>query len=618
MTNSPDADSTSPHAEASPSTPIAEHTIPRATLHSGKELAASRLRTRLWWLTGLCVLLAIGLVVTSVRSQGKRIKIHFLDGYGLKAGDTLRYRGIDVGSVSNVQLDAGLQGVEVSIQLLPGNERVAVEGSQFWIARARLRLGQVTGLDTVLGAKYVGVVPGEPHAPLASHFIGQEMPLGFTDGQSLEIRVSFPNGEGLQEGDPVRYRGISVGEVTTVELASDAEAVAVGIRLVGASRELARVGTQFWIERPRLDLTEVRGLETLIGGRYIAVQPTTLGSPDNSQISGEFTGLAEPPPLPRRDGSLEIELDASRRLGIVRGAPVTYRGLEVGRVSQVGLASDGASVKTSITIEPEYAELVRDNSKWWAMGGIEFEAGLRGVQVSVESVSAWIRGGIAFATPPTPGEHVVTGHRFMLEAEPQPEWLQWQPRIAMRGARNSPNGLALPSPVRVVASWHASWLGLYRRRTLETWSIALSDDSLRVPADFIRRAQQAGGDVTIEVAGQSFALADTLLGAAPLDDALLLASLPLPSDARLTVWPTEDTATSWSSESVLLVVNPELREPLAIDGTRLSNSIAGEVDIAPGVAIAPALSGSPVINAASGKLIGLLLLDNGQWSIGTF
>lgn len=617
MTNSPEADSSSQPIPTTQPTPAVERAIPQATLLSGSELAAGRLRTRLWWLTGLCALLAIGLVASSLRSQGKRIAIHFLDGYGLKTGDTLRYRGIDVGSVSNVRLDADLQGVEVSIQLLPGNEHLAVEGSQFWIQRARLRLGHVTGLDTVLGAKYVGVVPGEPTAPPVSHFVGQETPLGFTDGQSMEIRILFPAGEGLEEGDRVRYRGISVGEVTSVELASNGDAVAVGVRLVGASRELARVGTQFWIERPRLDLTEVRGLETLIGGRYIAMQPTSLDSPHGAQFSGEFHGLAEPPPLPRRDGSLEIELDASRRLGIVRGAPVTYRGLEVGRVSQVGLASDGASVKTSVTIEPEYAELVRDNSKWWAMGGIQFEAGLSGVQVSVESLSAWVRGGIAFATPPTPGEHVVTGHRFMLEAEPQSEWLQWQPRIAMRGPHNSPNGLALPSPVRVVASWQASWLGLYRRRTLETWGIALADDRLCVPADFIRRAQQAGNDVTIEVAGRSLALTDTPLGAAPLDDALLLASLPLPSDAQVATWPTADIAASWSNESVLLVVNPELREPLAIDGTRLSNSGLNTIGIAPGVAIAPALSGSPVVNAASGKLVGLLLLDHGQWSIGT-
>ncbi|MEZ6078195.1 MAG: hypothetical protein R3C56_21720 [Pirellulaceae bacterium] len=105
------------------------------------------------------------------------------------------------------------------------------------------------------------------------------------------------------------------------------------------------------------------------------------------------------------------------------------------------------------------------------------------------------------------------------------------------------------------------------------------------------------------MAGQSFALADSLLGTAPLDDALLLASLSLPSDVLGSRFgPREDIATSWSSESVLLVVNPELREPLAIDGTRLSNSLQARSALLQ-VAIAPALSGSPVTDAASGKLL---------------
>jgi ABC-type transporter Mla subunit MlaD len=613
MTEPQHPDSTNQGSQSAATPAAFPHAIPQAILESGTVVAAGRLRTRLWWLTGLCVLLAIGLVVSSLRSQGKRITVRFLDGYGLKAGDTLRYRGIDVGSVTDVTLEADLQAVEVAIQLTPGKAQLATQGSQFWIQRARLRVGQITGLDTVLGAKYVGVVPGDPTAPAASHFVGQETPLGFTDGQSLEIRILFPAGEGLQEGDPVRYRGIAVGEVTYVELAANAEAVAVGVRLIGASRELARIGTQFWIERPRLDLTEVRGLETLVGGRYIAMQPTATDGPVNT----DFSGLAEPPPLPRRDGSLEIQLDASRRLGLVRGAPVTYRGLEVGRVSQVGLASDGASVKIGMTIEPEYAELVRDNSKWWAMGGIQFDAGLSGVQISVESLSAWVRGGIAFATPPAPGERVVTGHRFMLEADPQPEWLQWQPRIAVRRPSNPLNAAELPSPQRVVASWQASWLGLYRRRTLETWGIPLSDGSLRVPASFVRRAQQAGSDITIEVAGHSFALAEASLGAPSADGAQLLATLPFPAEApQVAIWSNDDIATAWSSESVLLVVNPELHEPIAIDGTRLVNTGPRSIGIAPGVAIAPALSGSPVIDAATGKLLGLLLLENGKWSIG--
>ncbi len=610
-----------------PSLPSPEAGIPQASLRSGRQAAAGRLRTRLWLLTGLCSLLAMGLVIYSLRAQGPEITIHFLDGYGLKAGDTLRYRGIDVGSVSHVTLDADLKGVNVGIRLFPGNQRVAVEGSKFWIQRARLRLGSVSGLETVLGAKFVGVVPGALTAAAAINFEGYETPLGFTDGQSQEIRIKFPAGEGLTEGDPVRYLGIAVGEVTFVELAPSAGEVLVGVRLVGESRELARVGTQFWIERPRLDLTEIRGLETLVGGRYIAMQPTSNAGP----ASAEFSGLGEPPPLPRRDGSLEIELDASRRWGLVRGAPVTYRGLEVGRVNQVRLANDGATVKIGVAIEPEFAPLVRDNSKWWTIGGIQFEAGLSGVQVSVESLSAWARGGIALATPDELGQAVVTGHRFMLEAEPQPQWLQWQPRIDMLGSRNPPNGvsssrLALPSPQRVVASWVESWLGFKRRRTLETWGLALSDGSLCVPASFIFRAQQSDSQVMIEVAGYSFPLIAKPLAGSSADDASSsaqaagdsqpIARLPLPPTVELPAWNIGDIDGQWSDESVLLVINPELRTPLAIDGTRLSNSSPQLLTVAPGVAIAAPLSGSPVANAVTGKVLGLLLFEDGRWSIG--
>ncbi len=588
--------------------------IPQAIVRSAQEASAGRLRTRLWWLTGLCVLLSIGLIATSFRSQGKVISVRFRDGYGLKPGDTLRYRGIDVGSITAVVISPDLESVNVKIQLAPGNERVAVEGSQFWIARARLRLGQVSGLDTVLGAKYVGVVPGDLAAQPQIEFEGLETPLGMTDGQSQEIHIQFPAGEGLEVGDPIRFRGIVVGEVTYVELQQSLESISVGVRLVGASRELARAGTQFWIERPRLDLTEIRGLETLLGGRYIAMQPSSLDSP----VTTEFIGLAEPPPLPRRDGSLELELDASSRLGLVRGAPITYRGLEVGRVSKVGLASDGASVKVSVVIDTEYAELVRANSKWWAIGGIELDASLTGVQVSIESLSAWIRGGIAFATPPTPGERVVTGHRFMLEAEPQSEWLQWQPRIAVRGSNQSVGGKELPRPIRVVASWQASWLGLYRRRTLETWGIALEDKSLRVPSSFVRKALEADSDVLIEVAGKSFALSSSIPSAEALKNSNELVALPLPAEAQVAQWPLADIAIEWSSQTVLLIVNPELNEPLAIDGTRITSGTAGRIAIAPGVAIALPLSGSPVVNSSSGKLLGLLDYNNGKWSICTF
>jgi len=593
-------------AKSEPSSVDSPAAIPQAIIQTAQQVTVGRLKTRLWWLTAVCALLAIGLIVSSYRAQGRPIRIQFSDGYGLKVGDTLRYRGIDVGAVSGVVLAKDLQSVDVNVLLAPGHESIAVEGSQFWIQRARLRLGEVTGLDTVLGANYLGVIPGAAGAPLQREFVGLETPLAMTSGDSAEIAIQFPAGEGLQTGDQVRYRGIGVGEVTYVELSERADEVKVGVRLVGAARQFARSGTQFWIERPRLDLTEVRGLETLIAGRYITFQSTL----QESTPQWEFVGLADPPPMPRRDGDLEIELDAPRRLGLVRGAPIIYRGLEVGRVANVNLSKDGASVKVAGIIDTEYCELVRVNSKWWTVGGIEFDAGLRGVKVSVESLSAWIRGGIAFATPPEPGDKVVTGHRFMLEPQPQPEWLEWQPRIAVGNFGKSATGVAPPTPIRVVASWQSSWLGLYRRRTAQAWGLPLDDGSLHVPASFLQKARVADTAVTIEVAGKSLNFDPTKITANELSGAIAL-----PNSVAVERWPRKNLLGNLPATTTLLVMNPELIEPLAIDQTRVSNVKDGDLSIAPGVTIPPTLDGSPVVDSATGKVIGLLVQREEGWFV---
>lgn len=583
--------------------PIA--TVPEARVVSAAEANANRWKTKLWWLTAACVVVAIGLVISSFRTQGTVIHIRFEDGHGLKAGDTLHYRGIDVGKVTKVSIGDDMQGVDVAIQLVQGSEKLAVEGSEFWIQRARLRLGQVSGLETVLGAKYVGVLPGTDPTKPKRQFVGLETPLGMTEGEATEIRIQFPAGEGLEVGDPVRYRGIAVGEVTSVDLNTNAEVVIVGVRLVGAAKAFASAGAQFWIEKPRVDLTEIRGLDTLLGGRYVAIQPDSTSLTPQT----EFIGLAEPPPLPRRNGSLEIELDAADRAGLVRGAPVTYRGLEVGRIANVGLSNDGATVRIQVVIEPEYAELVRENSKWWPISGVQFDLGMKGVQLSIDSLASWIRGGIAFATPDQPGDRVVTGYRFTLAQEPNREWLSWQPRIAV-GQSGAGDRRDFPKPVRIAATWKASWLGLYRRQSAQTWGIALDDGKLLVPTNFVRAAATAKEKVTIEVAGSSFAFVakDTFIENE-------LAKLSVPGSIELERWPVSQVNKQWNIKSVLLIINPELNEPIAIDSSRISKHDTSGLSIVSSIAISDALDGSVVTDAETGQLVGLLTKVKGVWIV---
>ncbi len=583
---------------------MSSNEVPEARVVASKTTSNLRWRTNLWWLTAVSALIAIGLVISSFRSQGVVIHIRFSEGHGLKAGDTLHYRGIDVGTVTKVNVAEDMQAVDVAIQLGQGNEKLAVEGSEFWIQRARLRLGQVTGLDTVLGAKYVGVLPGSDPTKPQRNFTGLETPLGINEGGATEIRIRFPAGEGLEVGDPVRHRGIAVGEVTYVDLNDDADAVLVGVRLVGAAKAFARAGTQFWIERPRLDVTEVRGLETLLGGRYLAMQPNTAASAPQR----EFIGLAEPPPLPRRNGSLEIELDAADRSGLVRGAPVTYRGLEVGRIANVNLSNDGATVRIQVVIDADYADLVRDNSKWWSISGMQFDLGLQGVQLSIDSLSAWLRGGVAFATPDQPGKRVVTGYRFTLAEKPDREWTGWQPRIAVGLGDESLK--TLPKPIRVAATWKASWLGLYRRQSEQTWGLALDDGSLLVPTSFIRAAAAAGDNVAIEVAGSSFAFRTK-----EVTLQTELAKLKPPSGLDVEKWPVAKMDGKWTGTNMLLVINPELSEPIALDASRIEKNDANGLTLVASIPLSDTLIGSPVTDAETGLLVGLLSKVNGDWIV---
>ena len=98
--------------------------IPDARVVTATEANANRWRTKLWWLTAGCVLIAIGLVVASFRTQGTVLHIRFEEGHGLKAGDTLHFRGIDVGTVTKVVVADEMKGVEVSIQLRRAMKRL--------------------------------------------------------------------------------------------------------------------------------------------------------------------------------------------------------------------------------------------------------------------------------------------------------------------------------------------------------------------------------------------------------------------------------------------------------------------------------------------------------------
>ncbi|MFN7731999.1 MAG: MlaD family protein, partial [Pirellula sp.] len=177
--------------------------------------------------------------------------------------------------------------------------------------------------------------------------------------QGSLIEVEFDQGHGLQVNDSVRFRGIEVGRVEKIGLASENPGILTSIRLTPEARRVVTDGTEFWIVRPVVSIDAVRGLETIVGPKYIALEPGKT----TTYKTVRFQGLLAPPPILPKEGSVEIILDAKKRYGLESGAPVLHRGFHVGDILSVGLASDARSVIVRCAIDPEYHELVRSNSK---------------------------------------------------------------------------------------------------------------------------------------------------------------------------------------------------------------------------------------------------------------
>ncbi len=282
-------------------------------------------------------------------------------------------------------------------------------------------------------------------------------------------------------------------------------------------------------------------------------------------------------------------------------------------MADVALAADGASVTIRAIIEPEYTDLVRTNSVWWSTGGIKLDASLTsGVNISVDSFTSWLRGGLAFATPDAPGDKVATGYRFGVAEKAEDAWLTWQPRIATGPWNSSANGgLALPRVLRVAATWQTSFLGFKRRQSLQTWCVPLDSGTALVPATFIKAAVDAKTNVNIEIAGNSQEFQPTAQ-----DAAKAVVELPLPSNLKEQAWPRARQADKpWNGKTTLLIVNPEMNEPLPLDASRAAPATGNLIEINSAVPLHKSLEGSAVIDTATGELLGLLVSLDNRWIV---
>lgn len=248
--------------------------------------------------------------------------------------------------------------------------------------------------------------------------------------QGVAVTIKVARADGLRSGTPIRFKGLDVGKIESVDLSEDLQSVILKARITEVSGRIARVGSQFWVVKPELGLMKTANLETLVTGQYIAVQPAA------KQLGPQtaFTALDQAPEAAISQAGLSLVLSAARRGSLKEGVPVTYREVSVGKVTGYELGSTADRVLIHILIEPRYAPLVRSGSRFWNTSGFGVDFGLfKGATIRTESLETLVQGGIAFATPDngTMGNPARPEQTFPLFDKFEDEWLQWSPKIPL-------------------------------------------------------------------------------------------------------------------------------------------------------------------------------------------
>ena len=238
------------------------------------------------------------------------------------------------------------------------------------------------------------------------------------------VVVLVDDASGLSADDTtVRYRDMEMGVVEGIDFTDDLSRIRLTLRLHPVFAPYLTQSARFWVAKPRVSLTGISGLETLVSGSYLSFSPGTLGEPRLT----EFEALRVPP-ISVRPGTRYL-VEADDLGGLETGDPIYYRGERVGTVLNHHLHANARSVGIAVHINRPYDKLIRTNTVFWNTSGVRFHLGWRGLSVETPTFAAALAGGMSFATPTKPAERAAGGSVFAMEDDYEDKWGKWSPEI---------------------------------------------------------------------------------------------------------------------------------------------------------------------------------------------
>ncbi|MBZ6394096.1 MULTISPECIES: intermembrane transport protein PqiB [Pantoea] len=325
------------------------------------------------WIVPIVTLLIGGWILFYHFShQGPVVTLITENAEGIEAGKTtIKSRSVDVGVVESAVLSDDLHHVEIKARLNAGMGKLLHKDSVFWVVKPQIGREGISGLGTLLSGAYIELQPGTKSEAPEQFNLLDAPPLAPPDAKGIRIILDSKKAGQLNPGDPVLFRGYRVGTVETSTFDTDKRMMTYQLFIAAPYDRLVTTNVRFWKDSGiAVDMSasgmrvEMGSLTTLFSGGVSFDVPDGWDLGQAAQNQSDYHLFDDQRSI--QDSLYTNHIDyllffTDSIRGLQAGAPVEFRGIRLGTVSEAPLMKAGLDqalnndyrVPVLIRIEPD-------------------------------------------------------------------------------------------------------------------------------------------------------------------------------------------------------------------------------------------------------------------------